>query len=84
MVRTTSGGRVYLDCHWDDVRLTVEIDGGHHQLALHPVDDALRQNELTLGRELVLGIPVLGLRLHPAAFLRQVRAARELLAGRAA
>ncbi len=57
---------------------------GHHQLALHPVDDALRQNELTLGRELVLGIPVLGLRLHPAAFLRQVRAARELLAGRAA
>ena len=69
VVRTTSGGRVYLDCHWADVRLTVEIDGGHHQLALHPVDDALRQNELTLGRELVLRIPVLGLRLHPAVFL---------------
>lgn len=84
VVRTTSAGRVYLDCHWDDVRLTVEIDGGHHQLALHPVEDALRQNELALGRELVLRVPVLGLRLQPAAFLRQIRIARELLADRAA
>ena len=84
VVRTTARGRVYLDCHWDDVRLTVEIDGGHHGLALNPIDDALRQNELSLGRELVLRVPVLGLRLHPEAFLRQVRAARRVLAGRAA
>ncbi len=84
VVRSTARGRVYLDCSWDDVELTVEIDGGHHGLALNPVDDALRQNELVLGRELVLRVPVLGLRLHPAAFLHQVRAARELLARRVA
>ena len=54
MVRTGPGGRVYLDVAWEDVGLVVEIDGGQHALALNPVDDALRQNEVTLGDDLVL------------------------------
>ena len=71
-VRTTARGRVYLDAEWTEQGLVVEIDGGHHALALNPVDDALRQNEVTLRRRAVLRIPVLGLRLQPDAFLAQV------------
>lgn len=75
------GGRIYLDVQWPEAGLVVEIDGGHHQVALNPVDDALRQNEVTLGSLLVLRIPVLGLRLAPDAFMRQV--VRAYVAGRA-
>lgn len=84
VVRTLSGGRVYLDVAWEEIGLVVEIDGGHHALALNPVDDALRQNDVVLSGERVLRIPVLGLRLTPDAFLNQlVRAhalAREIAA----
>ncbi len=72
VVRTGPGGRIYLDVAWEDIGLVVEIDGGHHVLALSPVDDALRQNEVTLSTDMVLRIPVLGLRLDPDPFLDQV------------
>ncbi len=72
VVRTVAGGRVYLDADWDAEALTVEVDGGHHALALHPLADALRQNEVTLGGRRVLRVPVLGLRLDPDAFLDQI------------
>jgi very-short-patch-repair endonuclease len=75
VVRQGSDGRVYLDAGWEDVGLFVEIDGGHHQWALSPVDDALRQNEVVLSGEVVLRIPVLGLRLAQERFLDQVVAA---------
>ncbi|MEO6998623.1 MAG: hypothetical protein ABI112_11110, partial [Terracoccus sp.] len=64
-VRSRPDGRVYLDVARDDTGLVVEIDGGHHALALNVVADALRQNELLLGAERVLRVPVLGLRLGP-------------------
>lgn len=84
-VRSGPGGRVYLDAEWEDVGLVVEIDGGHHALALNPVDDALRQNDVTIDRRMVLRIPVLGLRLRRGAFLAQVaRAHRELSTGASA
>ena len=84
VVRTAPGGRVYLDVAWEDIGLVVEIDGGHHALALNPVDDALRQNEVTLSADMVLRIPVLGLRLTPAAFMAQVARAHDQLARRGA
>jgi hypothetical protein len=84
VVRTGPDGRVYLDVAWEDVGLVLEIDGGHHALALNPVDDALRQNEVTLGNEVVLRIPVLGLRLQPARFMEQVVRAHRMLSARAA
>lgn len=71
-VRSLADGRVYLDVAWDDIGLVVEIDGGHHALALNAVADALRQNEVVLGAEHVLRIPVLGLRPDANAFLNQV------------
>ncbi|HEX6056002.1 MAG TPA: hypothetical protein VFY98_09335 [Intrasporangium sp.] len=41
-------------------------------MALNPVDDALRQNDVVLSGHRVLRIPVLGLRLKPRAFMDQV------------
>lgn len=83
-VRRTASGRIYLDLAWEDVGLVVEVDGGHHALALHPVDDALRQNEVSLNGEVVLRIPVLGLRLRPEAFEAQLAQAYSHLVSRAA
>ena len=85
VVREARGGRVYLDVAWEDIGLVVEVDGGHHSLALNPVDDALRQNDVALDGEVVLRIPLLGLRLEPDAFMAQVsRAHAELSRRRAA
>jgi hypothetical protein len=64
-------GRLYLDVEFPGGRV-VEIDGAQHQAGLAVVDDALRSNELVLGGRAVLRIPVLGLRLEPGAFMRQV------------
>lgn len=79
VVRRGPHGRVYLDVCWEDLGLVVEIDGIQHTRGLAPVDDALRQNAVTLDREMVLRVPLLGLRLQPGAFLDQVeRAVHEL------
>jgi len=78
-VREGPGGRVYLDASWDDVGLVVEIDGGHHALALNPIDDALRQNDRVTAGERVLRIPVIGFRLVPEKFMAQVRHTYDLL-----
>lgn len=72
-VRTGPHGRVYLDVAWDDVGLVVEIDGGHHALALNPVDDAIRQNDRVVAGERMLRMPVIGLRLAEREFMLQVR-----------
>lgn len=72
VVRRGAGGRIYLDVAWEDVGLVIEIDGGHHGTALNPVLDALRQNDVVLGEETVLRVPVLGLRLMEADFMRQI------------
>ncbi|WP_436005239.1 hypothetical protein [Knoellia sp. LjRoot47] len=82
VVRHGPDGRVYLDAAWEEVGLVVEIDGGHHQWALNPVEDALRQNDVVVGGEVMLRIPLLGLRLEAKRFLRQVAVAYALLSGR--
>lgn len=74
-VRRLPGGRAYLDLAWEDHGLVVEVDGGHHALALTPVDDALRQNEVTIAGERVLRIPLVSLRIDPDAFLDQLERA---------
>jgi len=84
VVRQGPRGRVYLDVAWEDVGLVLEIDGGHHARALHPVDDTLRQNEITLGNEMVPRTPVLGLLLRPEPFMDQVVRAYRMLSERAA
>jgi hypothetical protein len=83
VVHALASGRAYLDVVWEDVGLVVEIDGGQHSRALHPVEDSLRQNDVTLGRQLVVRVPVLGLRLLPDAFMAQVVRAYRLAERRA-
>lgn len=84
IVRSGPNGRVYLDVCWSAIGLVVEIDGGHHGLALHPVDDALRQNEIVIGGSSVIRIPVIGLRLEEERFMLQVVRAFVLLSSAAA
>ncbi|MGA8047868.1 MAG: hypothetical protein WCA30_16540 [Dermatophilaceae bacterium] len=84
VVRDMPNGRVYLDVRWDDLGLVVEIDGGHHAMALMPVDDALRQNDVVLTGDTVLRIPILGLRLQPDRFLDQIERGIQMLRRRGA
>lgn len=72
VVRRGKDGRYYLDVCWDDFGLVVEIDGIHHSWATSVVPDALRQNEVALGRATVLRLPLLGLRVAADEFFDQV------------
>ncbi len=80
-VRRTSQGRCYLDVAFDAYGVVVEIDGIQHLHGLSPVHDALRQNAVSLSGELVLRIPLLGLRTMPAQFMAQIQAALESRGG---
>lgn len=84
VVRRGPKGRIYLDLGWEDIGLAVEVDGGHHALGLNTVDDALRQNEVAIGDETILRVPVLGWRLEADAFLDQIVRAHAALSARAA
>lgn len=65
-VRPTRRGTAYLDAEWPQFGVVVEIDGVHHLSAPVAVNDALRQNHVTLQRSVVIRIPNLGLRVAPA------------------
>lgn len=75
VVRKGRNGRYYLDVHWDEWRVVVEIDGIQHSWASEVVPDALRQNEVTLQHDVVLRLPVLGLRVAPDDFFEQIERA---------
>jgi len=84
VVCRTPGGRYYLDVRWTSIGLVIEIDGVHHAQGLAPVDDALRQNEVTLRRDTVLRIPLLAFRLDRTRMMDQVVRAHAELSARAA
>ncbi len=69
VVATGSGGRCYLDVRWRE-GLVVEVDGRQHLEGLAPVQDMLRQNSVSMSGDVVLRIPLLGMRLEPDAFER--------------
>ena len=73
VVRQSRRGRVYLDAYWDEWQVVAEIEGIHHEWESNQLGDTLRQNELTLGSDAVLRIPVIGLRDQPGAYLEQLR-----------
>jgi very-short-patch-repair endonuclease len=75
MLRRDGKKRYYLDLYWERWGLVVEIDGIQHAWAENLVHDALRQNSLTLDGDVVLRIPLLGLRLVPDEFLDQIEEA---------
>jgi hypothetical protein len=64
-------GAVYLDARWSN-GLVVEIDGAAHRWGLAVADDNLRANGVSLQRDLVLRIDLVGWRLAEAAYMDQV------------
>lgn len=72
VLRRDARNRYYLDLHWPEWRLVVEIDGIHHTWAENVVGDALRQNSLARAGDKFLRLPLLGLRLEPDAFFAQI------------
>lgn len=78
VVRRGPRGRLYLDALWEEWRVVVEVDGIQHGWVENALDDALRHNEVALTGQVVLRLPVLGLRVSPDAFYDQVaRALRD-------
>lgn len=85
IVRKGKRGRYYLDLYWPDLGVVVEIDGIQHTWAENVVNDALRHNDIALARDVVLRVPLLGLRLQPDDFYAQIgRALHEAAERRAA
>jgi very-short-patch-repair endonuclease len=74
-IRRDGRNRYYLDLYWPQWRLVVEVDGIHHTWAQNVVGDALRQNALIMDGDTVLRVPLLGLRLQPDDFFRQIEEA---------
>jgi hypothetical protein len=75
VLRRDGKKRYYLDLYWERWGLVVEIDGIQHAWAENVVNDALRQNSIVIDGDIVLRIPLLGLRLRPEEFLDQVEEA---------
>jgi hypothetical protein len=73
VLRRDGAHRYYLDVYWDEWGVVLEIDGVHHTWAENIVGDALRQNGVAIAGDIVLRVPLLGLRTQPDAFFDQVR-----------
>lgn len=71
-LRTLPNGRAYLDAYFEEHSVVVEIDGAGHLWGLKSTDDYLRANELALGKDRVLRINVIGLRVEADAFFEQL------------
>lgn len=74
-VRRGSGGTYYLDIYWEEYGVVVEVDGIHHAWATSIVPDAIRHNSIALDGDLVLRLPVMGLRACPDEFFSQIETA---------
>jgi very-short-patch-repair endonuclease len=73
VLRQGRNGTYYLDALWDDWGVALEVDGIQHTWAENVIQDALRQNDVTLMNARVLRLPLLGLRLSAEDFFRQIR-----------
>ena len=72
VVRRAPTGTYFLDARWGEFGVVLEIDGIQHSEVTRLVGDALRQNDVALSGDLILRLPLLGLRLQPDAFFAQV------------
>lgn len=72
--RDSRGRRRWLDVCWDRYGVVVEIDGMWHMEAAQWWADLRRDNELTVGGELVLRYPAYVVREEPDVVAAQVRA----------
>lgn len=72
VVRRARSGRYYLDARWNAWGVVVEVDGVQHGWIQNVVADAIRHNALALEGDLVLRLPVLGLKVCPDDFFDQI------------
>lgn len=70
--RRTAAGTYYLDFRWSAWGVVVEVDGIQHAWVTNIVRDALRHNRLAIDGDIVLRLPVLGLRAQPDDFFAQI------------
>ncbi|UAL30658.1 hypothetical protein K8W59_03840 [Nocardioides rotundus] len=75
VLRRTPNGTYYLDLRWNDFGVSLEIDGIQHAWVENLVADALRHNAVALEGDLVLRLPVMGMRACPDAFFEQLELA---------
>jgi very-short-patch-repair endonuclease len=75
VLRRTPGGTYFLDMRWERWSVVVEVDGIQHSWAEHALGDALRHNSIALSGDVVLRLPVMGLRVCPDAFFGQIESA---------
>jgi very-short-patch-repair endonuclease len=74
--RTDAYGRLrFIDAHWPDHRLQVEIDGAHHMDVRHWTADMLRQNQIWIEGDRILRFPAWLLRSDPSMVVAQLSAA---------
>lgn len=78
VVRQTRSGSFYLDARWDRWGVVVEVDGIQHAWVQNVVADAIRHNAVATSSDIVLRLPVMGLRVCPDEFFDQIRSALEL------
>jgi uncharacterized protein DUF559 len=71
-VRRTATGSYFLDFRWSRWGVALEVDGIQHAWAEQLVGDALRHNSIALTGDVVLRLPVLGLRMCPDDFFDQL------------
>ena len=71
-LRRGPDGVYHLDTAWTPYGAIVEIEGLHHLEATQALADTSRQNELTIGNDRVLRIPVIGLRVSTDHYMTQV------------
>lgn len=72
VIRRAPNGTYFLDARWAAFGVVLEIDGIQHAEAGQVVNDALRQNDVAMSGDLVLRLPLLGLRLQPDSFFAQI------------
>lgn len=75
VLRRTPHGTYYLDLRWSSWAVVVEVDGIQHAWVENLVGDALRHNSIALSGDVVLRLPVMGLRVCPDDFFDQIRQA---------
>jgi very-short-patch-repair endonuclease len=73
--RDNRGRHRWLDAYWEEWRLHVEVDGGHHMEVREWWADMRRQNALWVAGERVLRFPTWAVRHRPDDVAAQIRCA---------
>lgn len=74
VVRRGPDGRIYVDCRWERLGVSLEIQGAGHGDLLNALDDDLRLLGLATDGDVALSVSVLTLRIDPARWFQRFAA----------